>query len=65
MAKAKQQFNFDKSYQELESILEEIQTNDSINGLEEKVKKASELLEACKSQLRTIESTINKTLSQD
>lgn len=65
MAKAKQQFNFDEAYQELESILEEIQSNDSINGLEAKVSRASELLEACKTKLRTIEGTISNTLSDD
>ena len=62
MAKAK--FSYDKSYNELLSIIENI--NDGkigIDQLEDKVKRARELLELCKTKLRTTEKEIEKIVN--
>ncbi len=64
MAKQSKTFNFDEAYDELQNILESIQEEGSIEKLEAQIKRASELLSACKTKLRTIESTIEKTLNE-
>lgn len=59
MAKAK--FSYDKSYKELQGIIDDI--NDGkigIDHLEDKVKRARELLELCQTKLRATEKEIEK-----
>ena len=62
MAKAK--FSYDKSYNELQEIIEAINGGDiSIDGLQDKVKKARELLEGCQAKLRATEKEIEKIIA--
>jgi len=59
-------FNYDKSVTELEKILADIQAPDaSIEDLSVKLKRAKELLQACKSKLREVETDIETALSED
>jgi len=59
MAKAK--FSYDKSYAELQKILEDIESGEvGIDALQEKVKKARELIKLCQDKLRTTEKEIAK-----
>ncbi len=59
MAKAK--FSYDKSYKELQGIIDNINDGKiSIDQLEDKVKRARELLELCQSKLRATEKEIEK-----
>ncbi len=59
-------FNYDKSVAELEKILTDIQSPDaSIEDLSVKLKRAKELLKACKTKLREVESDIESALSED
>ena len=61
MAKAK--FSYDKSYNELQNIIEAISSGDiGIDQLQEKVKRARELLGACQEKLRTTEKEIEKMI---
>lgn len=51
--------SFDKAQEELESILSQLQNEDvSIDKLSDKLKRAKELVQICKSKLRTIEEEI-------
>jgi len=51
--------SFDKAHEELESILHELQNEEtSIDKLSEKLKKAKELVAVCKTKLRSIEEEI-------
>jgi len=59
MPKAK--FSYDKSYKELQSILEDIENGEiGIDALETKVKKARELIALCQEKLRATEKEIEK-----
>ncbi|MBK9735379.1 MAG: exodeoxyribonuclease VII small subunit [Saprospiraceae bacterium] len=52
---------YDTAYAELNEILTSLQTEDSgLDHLSEKLKKAVELSEFCKTKLRSIESDIEK-----
>ncbi len=51
--------NFDTAYDELNSLLNELQSEElSIESLAVKAKRASELIEFCKDRLRSIEDEI-------
>jgi len=53
--------SYDKSYKELQNLLEEMQgENTSIDMLSNKIKKAKELLSLCKSRLREVESELSE-----
>lgn len=65
MAKKKAAFSFDSAYQELESILKELQSEDSLDNLESQVKKATELILACKGKLRELDTLVDKTINPD
>lgn len=59
MAKAK--FSYDKSYDELQSIIESIQSGEiGIDELKDKVKRAREIIKKCKDMLRATEKEIEK-----
>ncbi len=52
---------YDSAYQELNQILEALQTEDNgLDNLSKKLKRAVELSEFCKNQLRSIEEDIEK-----
>ena len=53
--------SYDKAYQELQNLLQEMQgENTSIDKLGVKIKKAKELLSLCKSRLREVESELSE-----
>jgi exodeoxyribonuclease VII small subunit len=53
--------NYADAIQELETILQEIEDDGTdIDALTEKVKRASELIQACKQKLRHAENSINQ-----
>jgi len=59
MARAK--FSYDKSYDELQVIIESISDGEvGIDQLQDKVKRARQLLEACQKKLRATEKEIEK-----
>lgn len=54
--------SYDKAYTELEAILEELQGESiSIDKLSQKIKKANELINFCKTRLREVESELEET----
>ncbi len=58
---AKSKFSYEKSFTELQKIIEEISSGETgIDELQEKVKRARELLEACQEKLRATEKEIEK-----
>ena len=58
-------FSFDEAYTKLQEILETIQHDESIDGLEEKVNTATSLLEQCRAKLRNIENSIKDSMPKD
>ena len=61
MAKAK--FSYEKSYKELQDIIDGINSGEiGIDELQEKVKRARVLLEACQDKLRATEKEIEKII---
>ena len=60
---ARSKFSYDKSIEELQEIIDDINSGDiSIDELTEKVKKARALLKACQMKLRATEKEINKLI---
>lgn len=58
--------SYDQAYAELQSILAELQQSEtSIEDLTKKIKKASELINYCKTKLRTTEKDIQKLLQEN
>ncbi len=63
MAKKKTTISYEKAMEELQSIISDLQSEAiSIDQLSEKVKRAAELIEYCKTKLRTTEEDINNLL---
>jgi exodeoxyribonuclease VII small subunit len=57
--------NYADAIQELETILQEIEDDGTdIDALTEKVKRASELIQACKQKLRNAEDAINQVFKE-
>ena len=58
--------SYDEAIAELDNILAELENNSDINMEEiaQKVKRASELLEICKKQLRVLDENLEKLLSE-
>ena len=55
--------SYDKAFNDLQAILEEIQSDSvSIDKLSDKIKKAKTLITFCKERLREIESEINDNI---
>ena len=60
MAKA---ITYNKAYEELQSIVEKLQSEDiNLDNLGKEVKRAAELVNICKTKLRTIETEIEESL---
>lgn len=58
--------SYDQAYAELQSILAELQQSEtSIEDLTKKIKKASELINYCKTKLRSTEKDIQKLLQDN
>lgn len=58
--------SFDKAYEELQSIVEKLQNDDSsIDNLSTQLKKAKELVSFCKTRLREIEEDIDEIYDED
>jgi len=54
--------SYDKAYAELEKILEELQGESiSIDKLSQKIKKANELINFCKTRLREVEAELEES----
>lgn len=52
--------SYDKAYKELQTILDELQSESiSIDKLSDKIKKANSLIALCKSRLREVEADLN------
>lgn len=57
--------HYAEAIQELETILQEIEDDGTdIDALTEKVKRASELIQACKQKLRTAEDAIQEVFKE-
>ncbi len=62
----KNKLTFDTAYAELQDIAEDIQSEDvGIDSLDIKIKRAAELIDFCKKQLRTIEGDIKNILTDN
>ena len=58
---AKEKITYDKAYEELESILQSLESDESgIDLLANKVKRAYELITFCKEKLKLTEDELNK-----
>jgi len=58
--------SYDKAYAELQTILEELQSESvSIDKLSTKIKKANTLITFCKTRLREVESEMTDTSDDD
>ncbi|MGB0883766.1 MAG: exodeoxyribonuclease VII small subunit [Flavobacteriales bacterium] len=63
---AKKKLNYSQSITELEDILEALQNQEvSVDQLSEKVKRASELIDACSSMLKKTEDEVSKLLKDE
>ena len=59
-----QEFNYKKAVEEIETILEQIESGKlDIDELTAKVKKAAELIKQCQGKLRMTEEELDKTLN--
>lgn len=62
----KKKSGFDKAYEELQEIVEELQSEEiSIDQLGDKLKRAKELLKLTKEKLRNVELEINSILESE
>lgn len=60
---AKKEKSYSESVKELESILEQIESGDlDVDALTDKIKRASELLKACKEKLYKTDEEIKKIM---
>lgn len=61
----KEEFSYDKAMQDLESIVQKIESGDcKIDELTSEVKKAAELIALCKKKLQDVSSEVNKTFGE-
>ena len=61
----KEEFSYDKAMQDLESIVQKIESGDcKIDELTDEVKKAAELIALCKKKLQDVSSEVNKTFGE-
>ncbi len=55
---------YDKAYEELQSIVDRLQSEEiSLDNLSKEVKRAAELVKYCKEKLHTIEQDIEESLN--
>ena len=60
---SKEEFNYNKSIQEIEEILSTIEKGEEdIDKLTSMVNRATELIKLCRNKLRTTEEKINKSI---
>jgi len=60
-----EKINYEKAFNELQEIVNEIETGEiSVDVLSEKVKRAAHLIKICKSKLLTTEEDVNKILKE-
>jgi exodeoxyribonuclease VII small subunit len=60
-----EKINYSEAFQELQSIVSEIEQGEiSVDELSEKVKRAAQLIKICKSKLTTTEEDVNKILKE-
>ncbi len=60
-----EQLNYTEAFQELQSIVSEIEQGEiSVDELSEKVKRAALLIKVCKLKLTTTEEDVNKILKE-
>lgn len=60
-----EKFNYTKAFEELKSIVTEIEQGEiSVDELSEKVKRATALIQKCKLKLTTTEEDVNKILKE-
>ena len=58
--------SYEKAIEELQSILEDLQTDEvSVDDLAKKLKKANELLSYCKSRLRSVEEELEEAADEE
>ena len=56
----KKEKTYDEAYQELQTLVQDIQSDDTgLNKLETQVKRANELIKYCKEKLRSLENEIS------
>lgn len=62
----KKKLTYEKAYAEVESILEDLSTDEvSVDELAVKIKRAKELIQHCKGKLRDVESDINEIIDPE
>jgi len=62
---SKKELTYDQAFEELQSILDTIEQEETgIDVLEVKVKRAAELIKLCKHKLRSTESELDKILKE-
>lgn len=60
-----EKINYTEAYQELQTIVAEIEQGEiSVDELSEKVKRAALLIRICKQKLKTTEEDVNKILNE-
>jgi len=58
--------SYEKAYEELESILEDLVADEvSVDELSKKIKRAKELVGYCKTKLRDVESDIQSVITEE
>ena len=58
--------SYEKAYEELESILEDLVADEvSVDELSQKIKRAKELVGYCKTKLRDVESDIQSVVDEN
>lgn len=63
---AKRKPTYEKSISRLEEILQQIENQDiGIDELSDKIKEANEIIEFCRTKLKTTESEINQLLNKE
>lgn len=62
----KEKLTFDSAFEELQTIQEQIQSNEvGVEELSKLIKRGAELIKYCKQRLRSIESDINDSFSNE
>jgi exodeoxyribonuclease VII small subunit len=58
--------SYEKAYQELETILEDLVADEvSVDALSKKIKRAKELVNYCKTKLRDVEHDVQSVVEDD
>lgn len=66
MEKSKNEFNYAEAMAEIEQILSQLHAEKvSVDELEQKVKRATELIELCRARLSSVESGVSALLADE